>query len=267
MGNESVIPPAVPLLAEPLRWRLLGELAGCDRRVSELVVALGAPQNLVSYHLRRLRTGGLVTARRSSFDARETYYQLDLTSCADALAATGAALHPALALRPDPAVTVGARPVRRRVRVLFLCTGNSARSPIAAALLRHHGRAWVDAASAGSHPKPLHPGVAPLLREHYGIDLADHQPTHLDTLTGRRFDYVISLCDKVREICPDFPGPPELVHWSIPDPARIAAGDRADRRAGDAALHGVAGELHTRIRYLLPVLAASRKREKEKEES
>ena len=90
MGNETAIPPAVRLLAEPLRWRLLGELAGYDRRVSELVVALGAPQNLVSYHLRQLRTGGLVTARRSSFDARETYYQLDLTSCADALAATGA---------------------------------------------------------------------------------------------------------------------------------------------------------------------------------
>ncbi|TDO34828.1 protein-tyrosine-phosphatase [Kribbella sp. VKM Ac-2527] len=250
------------LLAEPLRWRLIGELAGFDRRVGELVVALGAPQNLVSYHLRQLRTGGLVTARRSSFDARETYYHLDLTRCADALAATGAALHPALALRPDPTVTAEAdRPVRRRVRVLFLCTGNSARSPIAAALLRHHGRAWVDAASAGSHPKPLHPGAVRVLREEYGIDLADHRPTHLHTLTGQRFDHVISLCDKVREICPEFPGHPEPVHWSIHDPTDITGG----ANAGDAALRGVARELDTRIRYLLPVLATSHQPEEEKE--
>lgn len=262
MGKESVIPPAVRLLAEPLRWRLMSELAGYDRRVGELVVALGTPQNLVSYHLRQLRAGGLVTARRSSFDARETYYHLDLTRCAHALAATGAALHPALALRPDPDVTVEAsRPVRRPVRVLFLCTGNSARSPIAAALLRHHGRAWVHAASAGSHPKALHPAAVRVLREHYGIDLADHQPTHLDTLSGERFHYVISLCDKVREICPEFPGHPDAVHWSIADPADTTPSDNAD----DAAFRQLADELDTRIRYLLPVLAASRQPEKEKE--
>ena len=262
MGHESAIPPAVRLLAEPLRWRLIGELAGFDRRVGELVVALGAPQNLVSYHLRRLRTGGLVTARRSSFDARQTYYHLDLTRCAHALAATGAALHPALTLRPDPAVMVEAdRPVRPRVRVLFLCTGNSARSPIAAALLRHHGRDWVDAESAGSHPKPLHPGVVRVLREHYGIDLADHRPTHVDTLTGQRFDHVISLCDKVREICPKFSGHPEPVHWSILDPADTSVGDNA----GDAALRGIARDLDTRIRCLMPVLAMSRQPEKEKQ--
>lgn len=250
------------LLAEPLRWRLISELAGSDRRVGELVLALGTPQNLVSYHLRRLRTGGLVTARRSSFDARETYYHLDLTRCAHALAATGTALHPALALRPDPDVTVGAsRPVRRRVRVLFLCTGNSARSPIAAALLRHHGAPWVHAVSAGSHPKALHPAAVRVLREQYGIDLADHQPTHLDALSGQRFDYVISLCDKVREICPEFPGHPDVVHWSIADPADTTPSDNAD----DAAFRQVAVELDTRIRYLLPVLAASRQPEKEKE--
>jgi protein-tyrosine-phosphatase/DNA-binding transcriptional ArsR family regulator len=262
VGNVPVIPPAVRLLAEPLRWRLIGELAGSDRRVGELVIALGTPQNLVSYHLRQLRAGGLVTARRSSFDARETYYQLDLSRCAHALAAAGAAIHPALALRPDPAVPVAAhRPVRRRVRVLFLCTGNSARSPIAAALLRHHGRGWVDAASAGSHPKQLHPAAVRVLREHYGIDLAGHQPTHLDTFTRQRFDHVISLCDKVREICPEFPGHPDTVHWSMADPAEATPGDNGD----DAAFRRVAAELDTRIRYLLPVLATSRPTEKERE--
>lgn len=265
MGITSDVPPAVRLLAEPLRWRLMGELAGSDRRVGELVAALGTPQNLVSYHLRQLRDGGLVTGRRSSFDARETYYRVDLTSCARALAATGAALHPALATRPDLTGPVEVdRPPRRQVRVLFLCTGNSARSPIAEALLNHRGGAWVHAASAGSRPKPLHPAAVRVLRKHYGIDLAHHRPTHLDTLTGQHFDYVISVCDKVREVCPEFPGHPDTVHWSIPDPADTA--DTAGK-AGDAALRGLAAELDTRIRFLLPVLAAPRqpKREKEKE--
>jgi protein-tyrosine-phosphatase len=117
------------------------------------------------------------------------------------------------------------------------------------------------AASAGSHPKALHPAAVRVLREHYGIDLADHQPTHLDTLSGQRFDYVISLCDKVREICPEYPGHPDAVHWSIADPADTTPSDNAD----DAAFRQLADELDTRIRYLLPVLAASRQPEKEKE--
>ena len=95
-------PPAfVRLAAHPLRWRLLTELADSDYRVRELVTLVGEPQNLVSYHLRLLRDGGLVTAARSSFDGRDSYYHLDLDRCADALADTGAALHPAL--RPDAA--------------------------------------------------------------------------------------------------------------------------------------------------------------------
>jgi len=147
------------------------------------------------------------------------------------------------------------------VRVLFLCTGNSARSPIAAALLRHHGAPWVHAASAGSHPKALNPAAARVLREHYGIYLSDHQPTHLFTLTGQRIDYVISLCDKVREVCPEFPGHPDAVHWSIADPTATTPSDNAD----DAAFRQVAAELVTRIRYLLPVLAASRQPDKDKE--
>jgi protein-tyrosine-phosphatase len=251
VGNEPVIPPGVRLLAEPLRWRLISELAGCDRRVGELVVALGTPQNLVSYHLRQLRAGGLVTARRSSFDARETYYHLDLTRCAHALAATGAALHPALALRPDPDVTLEAsRPVRARVRVLFLCTGNSARSQMAEALARVRSGGVVEAYSAGSHPKPLHPNAMRVMRDEHGIDLAGQASKHLSVFADQRFDWVISLCDRVREVCPEFPGHPETIHWSMPNPA---AGD-ADDDASYPAFQQTAAELETRIGFLLAAL-------------
>ena len=79
-------PAFLSLAAHPLRWRLLTALADSDYRVRELVALLDEPQNLVSYHLRLLRDGGLVTARRSSHDGRDTYYHLDLDRCADALA-------------------------------------------------------------------------------------------------------------------------------------------------------------------------------------
>ncbi|WP_246005264.1 ArsR/SmtB family transcription factor [[Actinomadura] parvosata] len=94
---SSPTPAFLRLAAHPLRWRLLSELAASDYRVRELVDLVGEPQNLVSYHLRLLRDGGLVSARRSTHDARDSYYHLDLARCADALAATANALHPALA--------------------------------------------------------------------------------------------------------------------------------------------------------------------------
>src|SRR5215475_15843789 len=142
----------------------MGELARSDRRVGELVSLISRPQNLVSYHLGRLRADKLVAARRSTFDARDAYYHLDLANCADALATAGRALHPGLRLAPVPA----AAPVRRS-RVLFLCTGNSARSPVAEALLRRRAPR-VEVASAGSRPKALHPNTTRVL-EKYGIGL------------------------------------------------------------------------------------------------
>jgi len=240
-------PPFVRMAAHPLRWRLLTALAGSDYRVRELTEQLGQPQNLVSYHLRLLRGSGLVTARRSSFDGRDSYYHLDLDRCADALSSTGTALHPALHLRwpPPPPTAVG------RPRVLFACTGNSARSPIAEALLHHHSAAsGAEATSAGSHPRPrIHPHAVRVLREEFGIDIAGRRPRHLGTMSGRRFDYVITLCDKVREVCPPFGGDPRLAHWSLPDPAGSTGHDDY------AAFSRVAGQIHTRVRHLLPVLA------------
>src|SRR4051794_41801813 len=103
-GEVAAPPTFLRLAAHPLRWQLMTELATSDYRVRELVARVGQPQNLVSYHLRLLRDGGLVTATRSSYDGRDSYYHLDLDRCADELAASGAALHPALHLAPAPPV-------------------------------------------------------------------------------------------------------------------------------------------------------------------
>jgi protein-tyrosine-phosphatase len=215
-----------------------------------LVERVGQPQNLVSYHLRLLRTGGLVTAGRSSFDRRDSYYHLDLDRCAQALAGAGGSLHPALRFTATPSAPVFDQ--QPRTAVLFACTGNSARSPIAEALLRHRAASRVEVASAGSQPKPcVHPTAARVLRDEYGIDISDQRPRHLDTMTGRRFDYVISLCDKVREACPEFDHHPRLIHWSIPDPATADGAGQANCPA----FRRTAAEIDTRIRHLLPVLA------------
>jgi protein-tyrosine-phosphatase/DNA-binding transcriptional ArsR family regulator len=243
----DAVPPPLRLIADPVRWRLLRELASGDLRVRELVAAVGEAQNLVSYHLRRLRSGGLVTARRSNFDGRDTYYSLNLAGCARALAEAGAALHPGLESAVPAPGGVG-RPPRR---VLFVCTGNSGRSPMAAALLRHSAGRWAHAASAGTLPRPLHPAAAAVLRDRYRIDISGHRPAHVAAVAGEPFDYVISLCDKARESCPEFAGSPRRVHWSLPDPAAGAdtptvAYARFDR---------LATELTTRIDFLLPVLA------------
>jgi protein-tyrosine-phosphatase/DNA-binding transcriptional ArsR family regulator len=241
-------PPAfLELAGNPLRWRLLSELARSDLRVGELTTLVGQPQNTVSYHLGRLRAGGLVSMRRSSADQRDSYYHLDLTRCGQQLAATGAALHPGLATPLATATTLAPAGRRRRAgraRVLFACTGNSARSQIAEALLTHATGEWAEAVSAGSHPKDLHPNTARVLRD-YGIDLAGRRGKHLDEFTGHRFDYVVTLCDKVREVCPEFPGGPEPIHWSIPDPAAEGPG-----QASYPAFRQVAADIRTRVGFL-----------------
>jgi ArsR family transcriptional regulator, arsenate/arsenite/antimonite-responsive transcriptional repressor / arsenate reductase (thioredoxin) len=246
------VPPVIRLLADPVRWRLTCELAGGDQRVRELVAATGQPQNLVSYHLRQLREGGLVTARRSSFDARDTYYSLDLPGCSQALAAAGAALHPALGGVPWVAAGPARGATTGRGRVLFVCTGNSSRSPMAEALLRYRTAGRVRSASAGIRPKPVHADAAAVMLDRYRIDISRHRPTHVEAVASERFDYVISLCDKAREACPEFSGRPARVHWSLPDPAAGEGG-----LAGYAAFERTAAELDTRIQFLLPALGAT----------
>ena len=243
----DVAPPEfLQLAGHPLRWRLLGELARSDRVVNELTELVDEPQNLVSYHLGKLRAGRLVSARRSSADRRDTYYGLDLARIGSLLSETGGALHPGLRLTP-PARDSGPS---GSVSVLFLCTGNSARSQMAEALIRVRSRGAIAAYSAGSHPRPLHPNAVRVMRDEYGLDLTAQASKHLETFADKHFDWVISLCDRVREVCPEFPGRPETVHWSIPNPA---TGDADD--VTYPLFQQTAAELATRIEYLLAVLA------------
>jgi protein-tyrosine-phosphatase len=188
--------------------------------------------------------------RRSSADGRDNYYAIDLTRCGALLQAAGGALHPALRSEPaePPARRAGGR-TRRRPRILFLCTGNSARSQIAEALLQQLSEGSVEAASAGSNPKPLHPHAVRVMNAR-GIDISANRTKHLNEFVSQRFDFVITLCDRVREVCPEFPSHPNLVHWSIPDPA-VA---EPNRRVTSRAFERTATELETRIRFLLPLL-------------
>jgi protein-tyrosine-phosphatase len=229
------------------------ELVRSDRAVRELTSLLAEPQSLVSYHLRQLRDGGLVFSRRSSADGRDSYYAIDLASCGRELQATGGGLHPALAVTPPEVMPpVPGRP-GRRWRVLFLCTGNSARSQIAEALAEHVSAGAIEASSAGSHPKPLHPNAVRVMKRR-GIDISGNRTKHLEAFVTERFDTVITLCDRVREVCPEFPAHPNVVHWSIPDPAR----EGATNRASYPAFERTATELETRIGYLLHLLAEPR---------
>jgi protein-tyrosine-phosphatase len=241
----------VRLVSHVLRWRLLRELVQSDRAVWELMTLVDEPQSLVSYHLRQLRDGGLVSARRSSADRRDSYYAIDLIACQEALQTAGGALHPALRLAPAPPARPRTGRWRRR-RVLFLCTGNSARSQMAEALLERMSAGAVEAASAGSHPKPLHPNAVRVLQKR-GIDISANRSKHLDEFVSQRFDTVITLCDRVREVCPEFPSHPELVHWSVPDPALEGTTDRASYPGFER----TAVELETRISFRLHQLAQS----------
>jgi protein-tyrosine-phosphatase/DNA-binding transcriptional ArsR family regulator len=239
-------PEILGLLSDPLRWQLIVELGRSDRRVGELVQLVEKPQNLVSYHLAELRRAGIVSARRSSADGRDVYYRADLLRCRELLGEAGLSLHRGLSLAPTPPDVVEPRRARPRPRLLFLCTGNSARSQIAEAFVEHRSAGTVAARSAGSHPKPLHPNAVQVMAER-GVDIAGRPTKSLTRFARSRFDRVITLCDKVREICPEFPGAPIAAHWSIADPT--AAGD-TDTATYPAFQH-VADEIESRVALLL----------------
>jgi arsenate reductase (thioredoxin) len=113
------------------------------------------------------------------------------------------------------------------VRVLFLCTHNSARSQMAEELLRHIGGETFEVHSAGTEATRVHP-LAVQAMANVGLDISAARSKHLNEYLGQDFDYVITVCDSANESCPIFPGDPERIHWSFPDPS-AAEGSDAER--------------------------------------
>jgi arsenate reductase len=112
----------------------------------------------------------------------------------------------------------------RRSRVLFVCTGNSARSQMAEALLSHMGGPAFEVFSAGTEPKGLNPYTVRALRE-VGIDWSGARSKSVTEFLGQPFDYVITVCDSARQACPVFPGRHVGLHWDLADPAAVEGSD------------------------------------------
>ncbi|HEX6480709.1 MAG TPA: metalloregulator ArsR/SmtB family transcription factor [Ktedonobacteraceae bacterium] len=244
-------PDILKLLAHDVRWKILSLLAHSDYCVQEMVRFLEQPQNLVSYHLRRLHNHGIVSERRSTADGRDIYYSLNLEKLQALYFTSAGVLHPALSIAQiSPAEEIIVFP-HKPIRVLFLCTGNSARSQIAEGLLRHLSKGQVEAFSAGSDPRKLHPYAVGVMAS-MGIDISQQRAKHFDEFLGQSFHHVITVCDRVKEICPTFPGNPEPdhIHWSLPDPS-LMDGSEEEKYA---VFEQIAQQLQTRIHYLLIML-------------
>jgi protein-tyrosine-phosphatase/DNA-binding transcriptional ArsR family regulator len=206
-------------LSDPARLRISDTLLTGDASPSELAAMLAMPSNLLAHHLHVLEQAGIITRRRSDGDRRRTYLQL-IPGALDALA-------------PPPA--------RAALRVLFVCTANSARSHLAAALWRQ--ASTVPAASAGTHPAArIEPGAVAAARRHH-LPMRRLRPCHISDVR-RDGDLIITVCDLAHEEL----GRQAAVHWSVPDP--VPAGDPA---SFDAAL----AELSHRVVRLAPRLAAT----------
>jgi ArsR family transcriptional regulator, arsenate/arsenite/antimonite-responsive transcriptional repressor / arsenate reductase (thioredoxin) len=206
-------------LADPARLAITDTLADGDASPSELATLLAMPSNLLAHHLRVLEAAGVVSRHRSEGDRRRSYLRL-VAGSLDAM--------------------VGPRAGTAR-RVLFVCTANSARSHLAAALWRQASS--VPAASAGTRPaSAIDPGAIEAAGRRQ-LPLPRLRPRHISDVRHDG-DLVVTVCDLAHEEL----GALAAVHWSVPDP--VAAGDRG---SFDAALD----ELDRRVRVLAPRLAAS----------
>jgi arsenate reductase len=131
-------------------------------------------------------------------------------------------------------------------RVLFLCTGNSARSQMAEGLLREHGCDRFEVQSAGTHPAGLNPLAVEAMCQ-IGIDIGHQKSKSLEVFLNEPFDYVITVCDRAKESCPIFPGATRTLHWSFDDPAAVP-GSEPERLA---TFRRVRDEILNRIRLFL----------------
>ena len=218
--NESLARRAAvhAALADPSRLRITDTLLAGDAAPSELAAMLAMPSNLLAHHLHVLEQAGIITRRRSEGDRRRTYLQL-IPGALDSL--------------PAPAA-------RAALRVLFVCTANSARSHLAAALW--HSASTVPAISAGTHPAAAIDPGAIAAAERHGLPLPRLRPRHISDIR-QPGDLIITVCDLAYEEL----GEARAVHWSIPDP--VPAGDPG---SFDSAL----AQLADRVERLAPRLAA-----------
>jgi arsenate reductase (thioredoxin) len=131
-------------------------------------------------------------------------------------------------------------------RILILCTGNSARSQMGEGLLRFLSHGSMDVHSAGTNPVGINPLAVEVMRE-IGIDISAHRCKSVAEFAGQRFDTVITVCDSAAEQCPIFPGSPQRIHWSLPDPAAVT--DSAEEKL--AAFRQVREELESHLREFL----------------
>ncbi len=206
-------------LADPARLRITDALSDGDASPKELGAMLAMPSNLLAHHLRVLEQAEVITRRRSEGDRRRTYLQL-IPGALESLA------------RP---------PTRTAPRVLFVCTANSARSHLAAALWRQASS--IPAESAGTHPaSAIDPGAIDAAARHR-LPLPRRRPRHISEVRHDG-DLVITVCDLAHEELGDL----VAVHWSVPDPVPVG-----DPRSFDAAL----ADLVRRVERFAPRLAAS----------
>ncbi len=206
-------------LADPVRLRIMDLLTLGDVAPVELQSSLGISSSLLAHHLKLLEREGMLVRARSEADRRRTYLHL----------APGAFQ----GLIPSPALGVR--------RVVFVCSGNSARSQLAAALWR--GTSRVPVVSAGTHPAPaIEPGAIAAAARH-GLTLRAGTPRAL-TEIAEADDYVITVCDTAHEEL----GTAGRLHWSVPDPVRDGS---------DAAFDAAFEDIAARVRDLAPRLTAA----------
>ena len=245
-ASTTTAPETVWLLGHDIRWRLAHMLSHSDHRVGELVEAVGERQNLVSYHLGLLRRAGVVSERRSSHDSRDVYYSLNLGGLREGLDRGLSGLHPTLRV-PRHEATLASIEGSPQPRLLFVCTGNIARSQLAEAIARDLTRGTAIVFSAGPKPAGIHPVTLTVLKE-LGLPTDNLRSKSIDEV-GDHFDFVITLCDVAREDCPPFQRA-DVIHWSLPDPAQ----SNGSRRELRHAFRRTAEELRRRITFLLPMV-------------
>ena len=115
------------------------------------------------------------------------------------------------------------------LRVLIICTGNSARSQMAEGLLCSSSGGKIEVRSAGTRPSRVNPIAIEVMQE-LGVDISGHRSKSVDEFAGQEFTYVITVCDSARETCPVFPGRAQRLHWSFEDPA-AASGSADEQKA------------------------------------